>query len=391
MSATDRRPESTASPATVAITKLSLRRFRSHTRFEAAFTAGVVAIYGANGAGKTNLLEAVATLSPGRGLRGAPAEEMAQRPEPVGWSVAADLEAGAPPQDAAADAGEGPARAALQIVYELPARRRTARIDGDAAPMTEFARRLRLIWLTPAMDRLWIEGAAGRRRYIDRLTLAFDAAHGERSALYERALRERNRLLKEPRPDGSWLDAVEQRLSDAGVAILAARQATLEAVTEAQGGTTGDFPVADLTLTGEIEAALAAAAPADRAAELARRLASDRRGDAMAGRTRLGPHRSDLVAVHRGADMPAAQCSTGEQKALLLSLTLASARAVGARYGRRPVLLLDEIAAHLDPDRRAALFGALAGLGCQAFLTGVSEAEFAALPISAQRFAIMRG
>jgi DNA replication and repair protein RecF len=331
----------------VAVVGLRLLRFRSYARADLAFDGRPVAIHGPNGAGKTNLIEAVSLLSPGRGLRGASAEEMARRGDPLGWRVEARL----------ADGRE-------IATWSEGASRRVA-IDAKAASQAALGDALRVLWLSPAMDRLWTEGAAERRRFLDRATLSLIPRHGEAALAYERALRERNRLLRDGVRDAGWFEALEAAMAGAGAELVANRRAALARLAAAPPAP--DFPAAAL--------ALEPGGPED-AAELRAALREGRGRDMAAGRTLVGPHRDDLAAVHAAKGMPARLASTGEQKAMLISLTLANAAAVAAATGAAPALLLDEVAAHLDADRRAALYRALAGLGGQAFLTGTGPELF---------------
>ena len=332
------------------LTALRLSHFRSHRRTALTFDARPVAIHGPNGAGKTNLIEAISLLSPGRGLRRGAAEDFARRPEALGWKVMADL--GGHEVETGAEAGSP----------------RSVRIDGKAAPQTALARIARILWLVPAMDRLWIEGAEGRRRFLDRIAMSFRPDHAEAVLAYERAMRERNRLLKDMVRDPTWYGALESRMAEASEAITANRRSAIERLA---GAPPDGFPVADLALTHAEEL------PDD----LAAALADSRPRDMAAGRTLIGPHRADLDEVWAEKGMAARDCSTGEQKALLISLILANARAL---EGERPILLLDEVAAHLDADRRAALYEAILASGCQAFLTGTGPELFAELGARAQ-------
>jgi DNA replication and repair protein RecF len=271
------------------------------------------------------------------------------------------------------------------------ATRRSVAIDDKAAPQTALAGLVRQVWLTPAMDRLWIEAAGDRRRFLDRITLGFAPGHAETSVAYEKAMRERNRLLKDSRQD-AWLDALEEQMARAGARIARARAEALERLAAAQEAVPESartlFPKADLAILGPMESRFAQvirdgagsrdldAVEGEEAAGLSRALADARARDAAAGRTLEGPHRSDLEAVYAEKAMPARACSTGEQKALLISLCLANARALADATGATPILLMDEVAAHLDADRRRALYGEIATLGCQAFATGTSAALF---------------
>ena len=318
-----------------------------------------MAIFGPNGAGKTNLIEAVSLLSPGRGLRGAAGEELARLPDAAGWKVAAEV-----------TAPDG--RHELATWSEGLGRR--VEIDGKAASQTALGSVARVLWLTPAMDRLWLEGAAERRRFLDRVTLSLIPDHGEVALGYERALRERNRLIRDEVRDSGWFDALEAQLAGFGARLSANRAAALERLAAAPGAS--DFPRAELALEG--------AGPRDEAG-LRDALRAGRRGDLAAGRTLTGPHRDDLGAVYAAKGVAARLCSTGEQKALLVSLVLANAQAVAEGFGAPPLLLLDEVTAHLDDGRRQALFAAVLAIGAQAWMTGTEPELFTALGDRAQR------
>ncbi len=351
------------------VTSLSLRRFRSHRALDVRFEPGPVAIFGPNGAGKTNLLEALSLMSPGRGLRRAQAADLAQRPGTAGWRIEAQIAGGPRPHEI--------------VLAAAPGQARTTGIDGKPAPQTGLARLARVLWLTPAMDRLWIEAPEGRRRFLDRLTLGLQPDHAEAALVYDRAMRERNRLLRDGAEDARWYEALEARMAEAGARLQAHRRAALAQLLAAQADARTRFPAADLSLTDPEDAAVPEAEAA-----FAEALARGRRVDLRAGRSLLGPHRSDLSARYRAKGMSAEQCSTGEQKALLISLVLANARAIAADTGAPPLLLLDEVAAHLDGDRRAALFDELCALGAQAFLTGTGAELFEALGDRAQRLSV---
>lgn len=330
------------------LSALRLAQFRSHTGLRLSFDGRPVAIRGPNGAGKTNILEAISLLSPGRGLRGAAAAEIAQRGAVApGWKVAAEV-AGHEVETW----GEGTGR--------------LVRVDGKPMPQSSLGALLRVVWMVPAMDRLWIEAPEGRRRFLDRLTLSFFPEHAAASLAYERAMRERNRLLRDGVSDPAWYGVIEARMAEAGAALHKARVATVDRLRASQ--VEGAFPAAELRLD-----------PGEGSDDLAAALLESRRRDLSAGRTLVGPHRADLEARWLSKDMPAALCSTGEQKLLLIGLVLANARAVAAETGSAPLLLLDEVAAHLDPNRRAALYDELCGSGIQAFLTGTEDVLFDAL------------
>lgn len=351
--------------------RISLCEFRSYEQATLDLSGAPVFLFGPNGAGKTNLLEAVSLLSPGRGLRHASIAEVGRRlpGESVGraWAVAADVEA----QDGITRLGAG---------TETPgAARRSVRIEGESVAPARLSDHLRLVWLTPQQDRLFLEGAAERRRFFDRLAFTAEPAHAVAAGAYERALRERTRLLTDWPADPAWLAALEDQAAEAGAAVASARARTLIAL-QAEIDVRGErpFPLADLSLSGAFEQMAAAGADA---AEISKRLAvalaGSRERDAAAGRALTGPHRTDLVVRHRQKDRPAAECSTGEQKALILNLVLAQASRL-SRTGSapNPIVLLDEVAAHLDQLRRAALFDEIEALGLQAFLTGTDEALF---------------
>jgi DNA replication and repair protein RecF len=333
------------------VTRLILTDFRSYAtlRFEAA--PGFVVLTGENGAGKTNILEALSLLSPGRGLRGATLSEMARGDGPGGFAVAARL-------DDDIEIGTGTTAAAPE--------RRQVRVNGAGASATSLSERLSVLWLTPAMDRLFSEGASGRRRFLDRLVLALEPGHGHHAARYEAAMRARNKLLAEPDgADPGWLSALEAGMAEHGEAIAAARERTVAALAQRLADQPeGPFARAGLALEGW------------RGIDLGAELRASRGRDAAAGRTLVGPHRSDLAVTHLGKGQPADRCSTGEQKALLLGIVLAHADLVAERAGRAPLLLLDEVAAHLDPLRRAALFDRLAATGGQVWMTGTEPALF---------------
>ncbi len=343
------------------LSNLTLSHFRSHKRAVIDVDARPVAIHGPNGAGKTSILEAVSLMSPGRGLRHASAEDMTRRPEAVGWKLTALLHS-------------------LHMVHELEiwsegGAARQVRIDGKAAPQTALARVARVLWLIPAMDRLWIEGAEGRRRFLDRLTLSFLPDHAEVSLGYDKAMRERNRLLKDMVREPAWYAALEARMAETGAAIHANRMAALALIAGAQENAETAFPTATLELQCDMPAEVET---------LRQTLADNRMRDLSAGRTLIGPHRADLYGVYTAKDVPAKDCSTGEQKALLVSLILANARALSQDFGAPPILLLDEIAAHLDASRRAALYDEIGALGAQAWMTGTGAELFAELGARAQ-------
>ncbi len=363
-------------PAATRIAKLTLARFRNHAAFEVEADGRPVALHGPNGVGKTNILEAVSMLAPGRGLRGASAEAIAGRPDPIGWSVRARL------------LSRGEAHDASVTVDLRDGGRRAVTIDQQAVPQTALGALLGMIWLTPAMDRLWIEGASERRPFLDRSALIFEPQHAERAAVYEKAMRERNRLLKEGGAAPAWLDALERRMAEAGAGMARARAAMVKRWARAQAEADSAFPTAAVALEDAAATRAAGLSAEPEADALAEALARARRRDAAAGRALVGPHRVDLNAAFAEKGVAAAQCSTGEQKALLISLTLASARALAADTGAPPILLLDEVAAHLDAGRRAALYDEIVGLGAQAWMTGAGAELFETLGARAQILAL---
>ncbi len=340
----------------LAIETLTLAHFRSHRATRLAFDGRPVAIVGPNGAGKTNILEAVSLLSPGRGLRRAAAEDLARKPDGLGWKIAATV--------------YGLSAAHDVETWAEPGEPRQVRIDGKAATQASLGRILRVLWLVPAMDRLWIEAAEGRRRFLDRMTLSFFPDHAEQTLTYDKAMRDRNRLIKDQVTDAHWYAALESQMAEAGEHVTRNRRAAIARIAAAADPASA-FPSADLTLTGP--------EGTDEPQDLALALAEGRRRDIAAGRTLVGPHRADLSARYAAKDIPADQCSTGEQKALLISLILANARALRQDLGRAPILLLDEVAAHLDEHRRAALYDELCALDAQALMTGTEADLFIAL------------
>jgi DNA replication and repair protein RecF len=351
----------------LSLARLSVSNFRSYANAVVAPASGLVILTGENGAGKTNVLEAVSLLSPGRGLRGS-LSEIARHGGPGGFAVAAEL--ALPDQGAEISIGTGTTASAPE--------RRLVRINGASASATSLAEWLSVLWLTPAMDRLFQEGASGRRRFLDRLVLALSPAHAVHASRYEAAMRARNKLLAEEAPDRDWLSALEARMAEHGAALTEAREIAIAALSE------------QLTEAPESPFARPALRLEGGAEDLGS-LARGRARDAAAGRTLIGPHRTDLAVTHVSKNQPAALCSTGEQKALLLSIVLAHADLVADRSGRRPILLLDEVAAHLDPSRRAALFERLAAAGGQVWMTGTERTLFEAIAGEATWFEVADG
>ena len=349
------------------IGRLTLSDFRNHADALILPDHAFVLLTGDNGAGKTNILEAVSMLAPGRGLRGAALGAMARQDGPGGFGIAAEVDG--------VVLGTGVQAAAPE--------RRQVRIGGVAASANALADHLSIVWLTPAMDRLFLDSPGARRRFLDRLTLALHPGHAAHSARYDAAMRARNRLLSDLRSaDPAWLSALEAQMGDHGAALSAARADLVERLNQLLADQP-DAPFARPMIaieTGEEGAE----------APLAERLGRERRRDAAAGRTLSGPHRQDLAVIHAAKGQAAALCSTGEQKALLLSILLAHAGLVAADRGQPPVLLLDEVAAHLDPLRRAALFDRLAETGGQVWMTGTEPSLFSDL-VSATRMTVTAG
>jgi DNA replication and repair protein RecF len=359
-----------------AVRRLTVTDFRSYTSATIDALAGPVVLTGPNGAGKTNMLEAISMLSPGTGLRRAKLHEMT-RSGAARWAVAGKTEGLA-----------GQVSVGAGLAGEPGEEKRIARLDGETVGPMRLAGVVPVSWLTPQMDRLFLDGASVRRRFMDRLILGFDPEHGARTNRYERAMRERLRLLKDGRRDPAWLSALEAQMVENGIAIAAARCAWAGRTASALQSGIGPFPAASIALEGTLEQSLATLSAADAEDRFAGALADGREQDLQAGRTLAGPHRSDLSVRHVERDMPAALCSTGEQKALLIALILADARMQAAGRGQTPILLLDEVAAHLDEERRAALFDEICGLGAQAWLTGTDPHLFEALQGRAQCFSV---
>lgn len=348
--------------ANVPVERLTLTDFRSYASATIEPQAGFVLLSGDNGAGKTNLLEAVSMLTPGRGLRGAPVSEMARHGGGGGWAVAAKLDR--------ADIGTG-------TIPTAPDRRQV-RVNGAPGSVNSLGEWLAVLWLTPAMDRLFAGTAGDRRRFLDRLVLALEPSHAHHAARYEAAMRARNKLLADEKWDEAWLCSLELAMSEHGEAITKSRERTVGALDRRLGDVPDDqFARAEIRLDGWDGTNLASA------------LAANRRRDAAAGRAIEGPHRQDLLVLHRTKQMPASRSSTGEQKALLLGLVLAHADLVTEKRAEAPILLLDEVAAHLDPTRRSALFGRLEGRG-QVWMTATEPALFNGIG-RASRFQVDQG
>jgi DNA replication and repair protein RecF len=371
-----RRPAPDAAPAQIptgAVLSLAVSEFRCYRGAELQAGGASVVLTGPNGAGKTNLLEAVSFLAPGRGLRRAKLAEVDRR-APDGqasaarWAVAASL--AGPSGAIAIGTGRDPDA-------DEDFDRRVVRVDGLAQRgPASLADHAAISWLIPAMDRLFADAAGARRRFVDRLALGFDPGHARRVAAYEQAMRERGRLLQQGGADPGWLDALEATMAAEGVAVAASRNTLVRRLAAVAGAGEGGFPVPLMAMQGDLAASLDAMPALQAEERLAAALAEGRRRDAETGAAGAGPQRDDLDVTFAATDMPAKHCSTGEQKALLIAIVLAHAGLVAAERGRPPLLLLDEIAAHLDAERRAALDREIERIGCQAWLTGTDEMLF---------------
>jgi len=356
-----------------ALTRLRLTDFRSHANLDLELDSRPVCLWGANGAGKTNILEAISQLGPGRGLRAAALPEMTRHDAVSGWTVSAAL--------------DDDQKIGVGLDSTGTGHKRIIRLDGASATATDLADLIRIVWLTPAMDSVFRGGASERRRFFDRQVMAHIPSHGSVSSRYEKAMRERNALLERGRVDPAWADAIEGRMAEAGALIASNRARILVALQAAiDARPEGYFPKGDLAFEGAAEQAAADGAGLFDIQDLiAEQLAKGRYRDQAAGRTLSGPHRTDLSVIHRPTGAAAGDASTGQQKALLIGLILASARALSEDGdGPSPLILLDEAAAHLDRDRRAALFDELLEIGGQAWLTGTEAFLFEAFEDRAQ-------
>jgi len=377
------KPASRPAAASVAIRRLRLTNFRSYRKLDLSAERALIVLSGPNGAGKTNFLEAISFLAPGRGLRRAMLEEVANSEGDGSWAVASEV-----------DGALGAVRLGTGIdpAAEGAAPLRRFRVDQEkAASAAAFADHLRVVWLVPEMDGLFLGPAGDRRRFLDRLVLAIDAEHGTRVAALERALRSRNRLLEEASPDSRWLDAIEHEVAELAVAVAAARAECVErlqAEITAAHDPASLFPDAEISLDGWMESSLRDSSAIEIEDRYRQILHAARERDRAAGRTLDGPHRTDLVVVHAPKQIPAARASTGERKALLVGLVLSHARLVAAMHGFQPVILLDDVAAFLDEARRLALFALLDRLGAQVFMTGVDASAFAPVAGRAEHFRV---
>jgi DNA replication and repair protein RecF len=368
------------------IHRLTLTQFRNYGAASVATRGDMVVLVGPNGAGKTNCLEAISFLSPGRGLRRARLEDVADNQGDGSWAVSAEVEGalGLATLGTGIDASTG----------DAPTSSRRCRIDREpVSSATAFGDHLRMVWLTPAMDGLFLGAAAERRRFFDRLVLAIDSEHSGRVSALDRSLRSRNRLLEVRNYDDHWCDAIERETAELAVAVAATRGQTatrLAAMLRARGEASA-FPSARIMLDGWMENALLTE-PATAVEDRYRQILRDSRArDAAAGRTLEGPHLTDFQVIYAPNGMPARDASTGEQKALLIGLVLAHAALVGEMTGITPLLLLDEVVAHLDPGRRNALFDELAKLGAQVWMTGADPAAFTDIGATAEIFNVDSG
>jgi DNA replication and repair protein RecF len=372
----------------LSVAQLTLTGFRSYAGLRIETDPRPVVLTGANGAGKTNLLEALSFLVPGRGLRRARLSDISCRlpqdvdaPLSCGWAVAVHMRGSA----GLVNIGTG--------IADDTSDRRLVRIDGAGARgQAALSEHVSAVWLTPRMDRLFADGASARRRFLDRLVFGFDAAHAGRVSAYEHSMRERSRLLRDGQAgqpvDSVWINTLEDTMATRGIAVAAARRDMALRLDEACIRGVGPFPAASLRLIGDVPDWLAEMPALDAEDRLRQGLARARRGDAMAAAAAVGPHKDDLEVRHRGKGLPAADCSTGEQKAMLIAIVLADARLQAAERGTVPLLLLDEVVAHLDDIRRHALFDELVALNAQAWMTGTDAELFSPLGSWAQRFTV---
>ena len=375
-----------AQAKTPRVTRIILKDFRSYTALDLSIDGDMIVFVGENGAGKTNLLEALSLFVAGRGLRRADLSEMARHDGDGGFAISLLV------QDGEDLLRLGTGRDADTLSGSFV---RHNRIDGITVSSAQaFSDHIRLVWLTPAFDGLFTGPAGDRRRFLDRLVLALDPTHATRVSALERSLRTRNKLLEDGSPDPLWLDAIEREVAETGVAVAAARQ---EAVGRLIGlirlmrDDTSPFPWAEIALEGRIEEALLSRAAIDVEDDYRHMLRDNRMRDRAAGRTLIAPQTADLLVSHGPKAIRADKASTGEQKALLIGLVLAHARLVAETSGRAPIILLDEIAAHLDPKRRSALFNDLERLGSQVFMTGADAASFSLMPAKTKRYHVTQG
>ena len=345
------------------ISNLTLSHFRSHKISKLSLDGKPVVVFGKNGTGKTNILEAVSLFSPGRGLRRATAEDITRNPEAIGWKIEGKVKNRISEYEVVISSEKGESRRLF--------------LDGKKASIFKLSQILRIVWLVPSMDRIWIEGSSGRRQFLDRLTLSYFPEHAETSLSYEKAMRERNRLLKEKIYNDHWYNALEIEMAKSAVLIQKARLKTVKYLSEAQNNLTGKFPKAELLLVDPDQIIT----DEEEALQL---LKGSRPSDMMLGRTSVGPHKSDLQAIYEDKLTLAKDCSTGEQKAILISIILANVKSLAKINNISPIVLLDEVSAHLDKDRQAALYNEICELGVQAWMTGTGPELFSELKNKAQ-------
>ncbi|MCC7260073.1 MAG: DNA replication/repair protein RecF [Alphaproteobacteria bacterium] len=358
------------------MTSLSLHHFRNYASLKLDAATVPIVLTGPNGAGKTNILEALSFLSPGRGLRGAKLSSIDRQGGSMAWAVSALLDTAR--GDVRVGTGRDPSVTGEQG-------KRLVKIDGETTGShATLAEVMTVLWLTPQMDQLFLEGASARRKFFDRLVYGFHPGHATLVNAYERAMRERSRLLTERRGDPKWLSALERKMAESGIAIAAARLEMEDRLNQTLRMAESAFPRAEVSIAGDAEQILPEMSAVEAEEWLQNRLEKARSEDMYTGRTSIGPHRSDMRVKHNEKKQPAEQCSTGEQKALMLSLVLADARAKKAWNGQTPILLLDEMVAHLDAGRRAALFEEILALGAQAWMTGTDPLLFSSLKGQAQ-------
>ncbi len=357
------------------VERISLSHFRCYEIFSVSLDLRPVVLTGPNGAGKTNLLEALSFLIPGRGLRRARLSEVRNQNSSAPWAISITLN----------DEGE-PLQIGTGLDPEVPeSEKRLTKINGEKIKsQSTLAEWVSVVWLIPQMDRLLLEGAQGRRRFLDRLVYGFDPSHAQRLSRYEQVLKERGLLLRQGRFDRYWIEGLEETLVNDGIAITASRREVVGQLSSFLKSQNNAFPQADLTLEGDPEKLLQTRSLLEAEEEMRRLLAAHREQDRMTGRTSFGPHRSDLFVRHPEKNQPAALCSTGEQKALLLSIVMGAAHLLSIRTGAIPLLLLDEVVAHLDKTYRSALFDAILKLRIQAWLTGTDVSLFEELEGHAQ-------
>ena len=346
------------------ISSLTLSHFRSHKVSKLSLDGRPVVVFGNNGTGKTNILEAVSLFSPGRGIRRASAKDVTRNPEAIGWKIEGKVTNSISENEIVITSENGQARQLL--------------LDGKKASIMKLGQILRIVWLVPSMDKIWTEGSSGRRQFLDRLTLSYFPKHAEVSLLYEKAMKERNRLLKEKIYNDQWYNALEIEMAKSAVSIQKSRIQAIQYLTEAQNQLTGNFPKAELLLIDPEQNIITDEDEAVRA------LKCSRQNDMIIGRTSVGPHKSDLQAIYLNKSMPAKDSSTGEQKALLISIILSNAKSLAKISNVSPIVLLDEVSAHLDNKRRAALYDEICQLGVQAWMTGTELELFSELKDKAQ-------